>query len=56
MTAPQPSPPDSPAGPSPLQLLDLDVPLEQAPKYLAIDKWAQQLQSLHSAVVAKLAV
>jgi hypothetical protein len=37
-------------------LLELDVAGEQAPKYSAIEKWAQQLQSLHGAVVAKLAV
>ena len=39
-----------------LQLLELDVPLEQAAKYSAVDKWAAQLQSLHSQVVAKLVV
>lgn len=38
------------------QLLELDSPLEQAPKYSAIDKWAQQVGSLHGVVVAKLAV
>ncbi|KAL4418667.1 hypothetical protein ABPG77_003585 [Micractinium sp. CCAP 211/92] len=38
------------------QLLELEVPLEQAAKYSALDKWAQQVQSLHSLVVAKLAV
>jgi hypothetical protein len=32
------------------------VPLDQAPKYSALDKWAQQVQSLHNMVVAKLAV
>ncbi|PRW18415.1 COP9 signalosome complex subunit 2 [Chlorella sorokiniana] len=37
------------------QLLELDIELEQAPKYTAIDKWAQQLQSLHAQVAAKLA-
>ena len=39
-----------------LQLLELDVPLEQGAKYSAVDKWAAQLQSLHSQVVAKLVV
>ena len=60
--------PTSPAPPRPrscslhrtaphwLQLLELDVPLDQAPKYSALDKWAQQVQSLHNLVVAKLAV
>ena len=38
------------------QLLELDVALDQAPKYSALDKWAQQVQSLHTMVVAKLAV
>jgi len=38
-----------------LQLLELDIELEQAPKYSAIDKWAQQLHSLHAQVAAKLA-
>ncbi|KAI7840317.1 hypothetical protein COHA_006099 [Chlorella ohadii] len=37
------------------QLLELDIELEQAPKYSAIDKWAQQLHSLHAQVAAKLA-
>lgn len=38
------------------QLLELDVPGEQAPKYGALDKWAHQLHSLHAMVAAKLAV
>lgn len=41
--------------PAPAQLLELDVELEQGPKYAAIDKWAQQLHSLHAQVAAKLA-
>ena len=49
-----------PPAPSPtlgcaLQLLELDIELEQGPKYTAIDKWAQQLHSLHAQVAAKLA-
>jgi hypothetical protein len=39
-----------------VQLLELDIAGEQAPKYSALDTWAQHLQSLHSVVVGKLAV
>ena len=46
----------APAHPPSRQLLELDVPLDQAPKYTALDTWAQQVQSLHNMVVAKLAV